>query len=383
MLEAVNISLAEAKLKFQSTLLPPIAGNVSKYPTRVKSETDTFRILVVDDSLVCLKIFSKFISDLGHNVVVCSNALGALALIRSTDQPFDCLLIDVNMPSMTAIEATRILRQNETDMKIIIMSASSEYHDEAIACGPHAFILKPFQKTELKKILSTVLVDKTQFSSRPDASESISPRVRSSGEKMRAIIVDDSAVCLKMLGKSFSELGYEVDLFFDGEQAFKHLQQCDAFSISYDLIVTDISMPLLNGLEFITLCRTALNIKAPIYALSAHGQNMIKALGCGADGFLEKPVSPKALSETFATFASVREYSDRMTFEVEDDVLAVRMRVPLLSRGTARKLREDPNDRFKTMPKAPSAPRSSISRSISRERLSPQTTRALGSTDAR
>lgn len=327
MVEEVNTSFTSKQQRFHA-MLPPIKGNLTLLlnPARAAS---AIKILLVDDSLVCLKIFSKFINELGHTVVACINAESALTLIRSGDDHFDCVLMDVNMPNMTAIEAMQFIRKENLDMTVILMSASAEYEDEAISCGANAFILKPFKKIDLEKILNKSL-------SSPYSK--LSPTIPTSSERLRAIIVDDSAVCLKILCKSFTEIGYEVDLFFDGEQAFQHLQRCASPSLEYDLIVTDISMPVLNGLEFISLCRKKLNLRTPIYAVSSHGKNMIQALACGADGFLEKPVSPKIISETFATFHSVSDYSNRISFEIEENVLALRMKVPLLSRDTIRKL---------------------------------------------
>ena len=148
MVEEVNTSLASNKLRFHA-VLPPIKGDLT-LPLNQAREASAINILLVDDSMVCLKIFSKFINELGHRVVACINAESALTLIRSRDTRFDCLLMDVNLPNMTAIEAMQFIKKEDLDMKVILMSASAEYEDEAISCGANAFIVKPFKKFDLE-----------------------------------------------------------------------------------------------------------------------------------------------------------------------------------------------------------------------------------------
>jgi len=66
----------------------------------------------------------------------------------------------------------------------------------------------------------------------------------------RALVLDDSAVCLKQVGKIMADIGFATDLFFDGEQAFTHLS-AHTDKLDYDVIITDLNMPLMEGVIFI------------------------------------------------------------------------------------------------------------------------------------
>jgi len=70
---------------------------------------------------------------------------------------------------------------------------------------------------------------------------------------LRALVIDDSLVCLKQLGKILVDIGFATDLFFNGGQAYAHLCKYAAAggSITYDVIITDLNMPVMSGVVFI------------------------------------------------------------------------------------------------------------------------------------
>jgi CheY-like chemotaxis protein len=119
----------------------------------------------------------------------------------------------------------------------------------------------------------------------------------------RALIVDDSPVCLKQLGKIMADLGYATDLFFDGEQAFEHLSNYREI-LTYDVIITDLHMPVLGGIQFIRQCRELLGVNIPIAVVSSFGSSKAaEVMQAGADLFLDKPVNRKQIADIFSSFS--------------------------------------------------------------------------------
>ncbi len=101
-------------------------------------------------------------------------------------------------------------------------------------------------------------------------------------------IIDDSTVMLMSVKKTLEMAGFAVETAKDGLEAFERIQG----GLKPDLIITDINMPKMNGIEFIKNARTVLRF-TPILALTTESQaakrNEAKQLG--ATGWLVKPVA--------------------------------------------------------------------------------------------
>ncbi len=101
-------------------------------------------------------------------------------------------------------------------------------------------------------------------------------------------IIDDSSVMLMSVKQTLEMAGYQVATAKDGLEAFNRLKT----GFKPDLIITDINMPNMNGLEFIKNARTLLRF-TPILALTTESQaaKRDEAKRLGATGWLVKPVS--------------------------------------------------------------------------------------------
>lgn len=101
-------------------------------------------------------------------------------------------------------------------------------------------------------------------------------------------IIDDSATMLMSVQQSLEMAGFKVETASDGLQAFNKLKT----GLKPDLIITDINMPNMNGLDFIKNARTLLRF-TPILALTTESQGAKRdqAKSLGATGWLVKPVS--------------------------------------------------------------------------------------------
>jgi two-component system, chemotaxis family, chemotaxis protein CheY len=102
------------------------------------------------------------------------------------------------------------------------------------------------------------------------------------------MIVDDSAVMLSSLKQNLEIAGYKVESSSDGQQAFNKIKG----GFKPDLIITDINMPNMNGIELIRNARTILRF-IPILALTTESQasKRDEAKRAGATGWLVKPVA--------------------------------------------------------------------------------------------
>ena len=110
---------------------------------------------------------------------------------------------------------------------------------------------------------------------------------------MKILICEDDEMVLKMVEFKLRKEGYEVHLAHDGKEASTQIQE-----LKPDLIITDIMMPYLNGLEIVNLVRKTLKFTTPIIIVSSIGleKTVLEAFQLGADDFITKPFSPNELS---------------------------------------------------------------------------------------
>lgn len=110
---------------------------------------------------------------------------------------------------------------------------------------------------------------------------------------MKILVCEDDYMMIKAIQHKLKSEGYEVDVATDGNQASEMINQT-----AYDLIMTDLLMPFVGGLELINKIRNDLHLKIPIIVLStlSNEDSIIEAFKLGADDYITKPFSPNEVS---------------------------------------------------------------------------------------
>jgi two-component system, OmpR family, response regulator VicR len=109
---------------------------------------------------------------------------------------------------------------------------------------------------------------------------------------MKVLIVEDEVLLLKTLEFKLKKEGYDVFVSKNGLEAIS-----DINTHQPDFVVTDIMMPVLNGLEVVSYVRNEWNSKIPVIVLSSakHDNIVDQAMDLGASDFISKPFSPDEL----------------------------------------------------------------------------------------
>lgn len=110
---------------------------------------------------------------------------------------------------------------------------------------------------------------------------------------MKILLAEDDLLTTRSLTYFLKAKKYEVVSAKDGEMAAKILQQD-----SFDLIITDLNMPRIGGMELIHIIRNELHLETPVIVLTASGteQSEVDAFAIGASEFISKPFSPSVLN---------------------------------------------------------------------------------------
>jgi DNA-binding response OmpR family regulator len=112
------------------------------------------------------------------------------------------------------------------------------------------------------------------------------------GINTKIVLAEDNSVLSLLLKFRLEKEGYKLLMAVDGKQAIELIEEHNP-----DLILTDIMMPFISGLEVISHVRNKLNSQTPIIVFSAAGQEeiVLKAFDLGATDFMSKPFSPHEL----------------------------------------------------------------------------------------
>jgi two-component system chemotaxis response regulator CheY len=129
---------------------------------------DTLRVMVVDDSPIIARKISMMMEMLGYQVVkTAENGLEAIAAYRE-HRP-DLVTMDITMPEMDGIEATRFIRREFPDANIVMVTSHGQEKMvlDALKAGAKGYVLKPFQQQRLVAVIekacrSVMLQDKLQ-----------------------------------------------------------------------------------------------------------------------------------------------------------------------------------------------------------------------------
>lgn len=108
----------------------------------------------------------------------------------------------------------------------------------------------------------------------------------------KIVLAEDNSILLLLLKFQLEKEGYKLLSAVNGKEAVDLIEEHNP-----DLILTDIMMPFISGLEVISHVRNKLNLKTPIIVFSSAGQEemVLKAFDLGATDFMSKPLSPNEL----------------------------------------------------------------------------------------
>ena len=321
------------------TLTLPVEVAATERRVFLRSEQPALagrRVLVVDDNDVNRKILVRLADRWGmvHQAVASGPAaLAAASAAEVAGRPFDLVLLDVQMPTMDGVETARLLQALLADHPLVVMLTSinrdGALREQAKAAGVHAVLYKPTKPAALHDTLvrafgergagprggaerpssrSAEPADGVAWVARP-AEPSAGPAPASPGgaSALRVLLAEDNVVNQKVAVRLLDRLGVTADVVADGAEAVAAVRaQADA-GRPYALVLMDVQMPVLDGLEATRQIRALDGLRQPrVVALTANAMegDRERCLAAGCDGYLAKPVRREDLAAVLAENAA-------------------------------------------------------------------------------
>ena len=303
------------------------------------------RALVVDDNRVNRMVVREIIAARGVVVAEANSGAQALSELKSARRaglPFDLIILDCRMPVMDGFEVMQHLRHGvEHDDPVVLMLTSDDLNIQiprVRELGLDAYIVKPVRPSELLAAIATALAGRNRANTagaiaKPAegasrdatatraivadalASPALSDRAVAD-RPMRLLLVDDSADNRLLINSYLRRMPYRIDEAENGEVAFQK-----ATTERYDLILMDMHMPLVDGLEATRMIREWERLheapRTPIVVLTASAleEDIRRALAAGADAHVSKPITKAMLLEALRKIIPASDEAEPKRFK--------------------------------------------------------------------
>jgi signal transduction histidine kinase/DNA-binding response OmpR family regulator len=286
---------------FRFTVCLDLAPSAAKEETEACPSFQGKRALVVDDNAISREVIGFMLDSLGFLVENAESGIVALERIRAyhkAGHPFDLVLMDWRMPGMDGIEAASRIKADSRLAKtpaVLMISAlrRDDLAQQARQIGLDGFLLKPILKSSLVKAVKVVFGLAT--AELPVGQRQAAASVSLAGK--RVLLVEDNRFNREVAIDMLQGMRLEVDYARNGREGVERLQK----GIPYDLVLMDIQMPVMDGIEATRLLRADPRFaQLPIIAMTAHAmvEDRGKSLAAGMNDHITKPVNPQQLAAT-------------------------------------------------------------------------------------
>lgn len=253
------------------------------------------KAVIIDDNADARRILDIYCREIKLDILYkASSGAEALEWLGRSSGAVDLIICDIRMPEMDGYAVARKIRENERFKNIKLITVTSEVipgsADQAKDAGFDAYVTKPVIRSDFINILRSTLGSKR-------TSETIVTRHLSSEIALRGLkvlVVEDNPINLKLMTHLLEKLGCEVMTAVNGQEGVDR-----AKAGTFDVILMDLLMPVMDGLTAIRTIRKDMGNGVPVLALTAAArkEDEDNARGAGADDFLTKPIEVKKLQE--------------------------------------------------------------------------------------
>lgn len=249
------------------------------------------RVLVVDDDeSICINVI-RVMEDTGVSVRYALSGDNAIRQIGEAHQEgglFDLVLLDWKMPGMDGIQTARKIRAMLPEhIPILLLTAYEwdEIEEEALAAGIDGFLAKPFFLTSFKQAIVTVQAKEQKLPGTEDSDHILAG--------ITILAAEDNELNAEILRELLNMNNVACDIVSNGQELVEAFEKSEPGQ--YDLILTDIQMPVMNGYDAARAIRAGSHTRGkviPIVAMTANAfaEDVKEAMDAGMDAHVAKPI---------------------------------------------------------------------------------------------
>jgi signal transduction histidine kinase/DNA-binding response OmpR family regulator len=302
MIELMNGTVSvesEKGVGTEFTVIISLNNSNNQGPSTYFINQKDMRILVVDDEEVAAEHARIILDEAGIKADTCYDGQTALKMLEvqhAKHEPYNLVLLDWKMPEMDGVEVARKIReQYDKETTVIILTSFNwdEILEEAIHSGVDSFLAKP--------LLASNVLDEFERIARKNNMTLFKEKKRAELKGRRILMAEDVFINAEIMKQLITIREAEIDHAENGRIALEMFEESPVGH--YDVILMDVRMPEMDGLEATEAIRKLNRSDAktiPIIAMTANAfdEDVQRSLQVGMDAHLTKPVESERLYQT-------------------------------------------------------------------------------------
>lgn len=250
------------------------------------------RILVVDDNSTNLTILKAQLEQWGLIPVLAASGKEALALFEK-DKDLELVITDMQMPEMDGLTFASLLKEKSPDLPVLLLSSIGKIMDKKSKAVFANVLSKPVKPQLLAAAIQQQFKQEARIQPDIPQKKKIS-KAFALKFPLKILIAEDNLINQKLAKLLLNKLGYKPDLAVNG------LEVLDRLTVqAYDVILMDVQMPEMDGLEATRKIRETLELQPQIIAMTANAmkEDREKCLNAGMNDYISKPFKTELLKE--------------------------------------------------------------------------------------
>jgi signal transduction histidine kinase/CheY-like chemotaxis protein/HAMP domain-containing protein len=260
--------------------------------------------LIADDTPISRKIIKGHLKAWGCRFGEADDGCQAMAKLRQAvedEDPFQIAILDIHMQGMDGKTLGQTIKQDPKikDTQLVMLTSVGKRGDAAQMkkTGFCAYMTKPIKRSQLYDCLATIAAaDSSADAAGPAPFVTRHSLKEARKQNFRILIAEDNKINQQVALNMMTKFGYRADAVANGQEAVQALEM-----IAYDLVLMDVQMPEMDGLEATRRIRSsgsaAFKHNIPIVAMTAHAMkgDHAKCIDAGMDDYTTKPINPNEL----------------------------------------------------------------------------------------
>ncbi|MGV3510040.1 MAG: response regulator [Sphingobacteriaceae bacterium] len=255
------------------------------------------RVLIVDDNVTVSAWLKKQVEQWQLSAATVNSGEKALAMLVK-DPDFDLVITDLVMPEMNGIELSKAIKNLYPEIPIILLN---RFEDESYRKHQTLFssvIKKPIRQYVLNEQIHVALRNKKRASEQNNKQKLSVDFAKEN--PLRILVAEDDVMNQKMVTKVLNKLGYQPHITSNGNEVLEEVSLN-----TYDVILMDVQMPEMDGLEASKMIRLCLSVQPTIIAMTANTLQGDRdaCMRAGMDDYISKPVKLEELVNVLEKWA--------------------------------------------------------------------------------
>ena len=258
-------------------------------------------VLIVNDNRTNRRILGAYLYSWGMIPMVAAKTEDALDWVRRGDT-FDVAILDADMQDMAGPTLANEMRRYNKTLPLVMLTSIGRHLP-----NDHAYLTKPIKPSQLHRVLTNII--SMQLAQKSERAEGINKEIQMSS--LRILLAEDNVSSQKVAKQILKRLGYKADVVANGIEALQALQRQP-----YDLVLMDLKMPEMDGLQATRIIRQKWPDNGPkiiaVTAYALHGDKE-KCIEAGMDDYISKPIKLNELAEMLRKYQTTEK--DRVLSE--------------------------------------------------------------------